>query len=113
MVLPLLRARATTGVALAQQAATVVGTLDGHADPVYSIVWSPDGKTLVTGAFDNTVRLWDAATRKEIKKFAPVIEWLRLQEPPRVVRDIVTQDEYTHDVIVPWSERLVLVFDAT
>ena len=26
---------------------------------------------------------------------------------------VVTQDEYTHDVIVPWSERLVLVFDAT
>ena len=33
--------------------------------------------------------------------------------PPRAVGDIVTQDEYTHDVIVPWSERLVLVFDAT
>jgi len=29
------------------------------------------------------------------------------------VLDIVTQDEYTHDVIVPWDERLVLVFDAT
>src|SRR3954469_11590964 len=65
----LLMALATTGVALSPQAATVVGTLDGHADPVYSVVWSPDGKTLVTGAFDNTVRLWDAATRKEIKKF--------------------------------------------
>src|SRR5262245_58909660 len=59
----------TTAVALAQQAATVVGTLDGHTDPVYAIAWSPDGKTLVTGGFDNTVRLWDAATRKEIKKF--------------------------------------------
>src|ERR1700761_45564 len=60
---------ATTGVALAQQAAKVVGTLDGHTDPVYAIAWSPDGKTLVTGGFDNTVRLWDADTRKEIKKF--------------------------------------------
>ncbi|MHC5543300.1 WD40 repeat domain-containing protein, partial [Singulisphaera rosea] len=60
---------ATTGIALAQQAATLVGTLDGHSDPVYTIAWSPDGKTLVTGGFDNTVRLWDAATRKELKKF--------------------------------------------
>jgi hypothetical protein len=50
---------------------------------------------------------------RNLRTLAPVIEWLRLQEPPRVVRDIVTQDEYTHDVIVPWSERLVLVFDAT
>ncbi len=58
----------TAGLALAQQA-TVVGTLDGHTDPVYAIAWSPDGKTLATAGFDNTVRLWDAATRKEIKKY--------------------------------------------
>ena len=46
-----------------------MGTLDGHTDPVYAIAWSPDGKTLATAGFDNTVRLWDAATRKEIKKY--------------------------------------------
>ena len=57
---------ATTGLALAQQA-TLVGTLNGHTDPVYAVAWSPDGKTLATAGFDNTVRLWDAATRKEIR----------------------------------------------
>ena len=50
---------------------------------------------------------------RNLRTLGPVLEWLRVQEPPRVVRDIVTQDEYTHDVIVPWAERLVLVFDAT
>ena len=64
----LLTAIVTAGVAVAQQA-TTVGTLDGHTDPVYAIAWSPDGKTLATAGFDNTVRLWDAATRKEIKKY--------------------------------------------
>src|SRR5215468_3286282 len=64
----LLVAMATTGLAVAQQA-TVVGTLDGHTDPVYAVAWSPDGKTLATAGFDNTVRLWDAATRKEIRKY--------------------------------------------
>src|SRR5215471_20643677 len=64
----LLVAMATTGLALAQQA-TVVGTLDGHTDPVYAVAWSPDGKTLATAGFDNTVRLWNAASRKEIKKY--------------------------------------------
>ncbi len=64
----LVTAIVTAGVAVAQQA-TTVGTLDGHTDPVYAIAWSPDGKTLATAGFDNTVRLWDAATRKEIKKY--------------------------------------------
>ena len=48
-----------------------------------------------------------------LRTLAPVLEWLRAQEPPRVVREIITQDEYTHDVIVPWAERLTLVFDTT
>jgi hypothetical protein len=50
---------------------------------------------------------------RELRTLGGVLEWLRLQEPPRIVQDIVTQDEYTHDVVVPWSERLILVFDAT
>ena len=50
---------------------------------------------------------------RELRVLASVLDWLRAQDPPRAVAEIVTQDEYTHDVIVPWSERLVLVFDAT
>jgi len=50
---------------------------------------------------------------RELRTLSGVLEWLRLQEPPRIAQNIVTQDEYTHDVVVPWSERLILVFDAT
>ena len=50
---------------------------------------------------------------RELRTLADALDWLRAQEPPRLVTDIVTQDEYTHDVVVPWGERLVLVFDAT
>ena len=32
---------------------------------------------------------------------------------PQVVTDVVIQDEFTHDVIVPWREGLVLVYDTT
>jgi hypothetical protein len=32
---------------------------------------------------------------------------------PEVVADVVIQDEYTHDVVVPWREGLVLVYDTT
>ena len=59
----------TAGIGLARSRPRLSGTLDGHTDPVYAVAWSPDGKKLATAGFDNTVRLWDAATRKEIKKF--------------------------------------------
>jgi hypothetical protein len=44
---------------------------------------------------------------------AAVLEWARAQRPPRVVAEIVTQDEYTHDVILPFDGGHFLVFDAT
>jgi RNA polymerase sigma factor (sigma-70 family) len=41
-----------------------------HADGVTCSVFGPDGKTLVTGSHDGTARLWDAATGKELRRFA-------------------------------------------
>ncbi len=41
---------------------TPIKTLTGHTDYVSSVKYSPDGKALVTGSFDRTVRLWDAVT---------------------------------------------------
>jgi hypothetical protein len=32
---------------------------------------------------------------------------------PQVVADVIIQDEFTHDVVVPWREGLVLVYDTT
>lgn len=31
----------------------------------------------------------------------------------RMVADVVVQDEYTHDVVVPWDDGLFLVYDTT
>ncbi|MCX4243356.1 hypothetical protein [Paraliomyxa miuraensis] len=31
----------------------------------------------------------------------------------RMVSDVVVQDEYTHDVVVPWNDGMVLVYDTT
>ncbi|MFC7584586.1 hypothetical protein ACFQYP_13225 [Nonomuraea antimicrobica] len=51
----------------AREDATIVGQrLAGHNDIAHSVAFSPDGKILATGSGDDTVRLWDVATRTPI-----------------------------------------------
>ncbi len=35
------------------------------------------------------------------------------RKPPRLVADVVVQDEYTHDVVLPWEDGVWLVYDTT
>ena len=41
-------------------------TLTGHSDLVRSVAYSPDGKHIVSGSYDKTVKIWDSATGKEV-----------------------------------------------
>jgi WD40 repeat protein len=47
----------------------VQATLRGHTDRVRSVAFSPDGKTLASGGWDNRIKVWDVATGREKATF--------------------------------------------
>lgn len=55
------------------------------------------------------------ATVQDLRTLADVLAWARTQTPPRSVAEIVTQDEYTHDVVLDasGSGQPYLAFDTT
>jgi WD40 repeat protein len=42
-------------------------TLKGHTRPVLGVSFSPDSRRLVSASYDETIRIWDAATGKELQ----------------------------------------------
>ena len=52
-----------------------IRTFKGHSDDVISVAFSPDGRTALSGSADilgggdNTLKLWEAATGKELRTF--------------------------------------------
>ncbi|KAI9674629.1 MAG: hypothetical protein M1829_003711 [Trizodia sp. TS-e1964] len=52
-------------------------TLEGHTSSVYSVTFSPDGRQVVAGSADNTVRLWDAATGAPLQTLEGHSNWVR------------------------------------
>ncbi|KAG8809914.1 hypothetical protein FRC18_004338 [Serendipita sp. 400] len=57
----------------------------GHTSNVYSVAFSPDGCYIVSGSFDETIRLWDAETGQQ------------LGEPLRGHTDIVWSVSFSPD----------------
>ena len=42
----------------------------GHTDAVNSVAYSPDGRTVLSGSDDSTLKLWDVASGREIRTFS-------------------------------------------
>lgn len=52
--------------------------LSGHSSALFAAKFSPNGKHIVTGSWDNTTRFWSKETGKELATLIPidVTEWL-------------------------------------
>ena len=49
-----------------------IATIPAHADRSYSVLFTPDGKTLVTASMDKTIKIWDVATRENVATLTSV-----------------------------------------
>jgi hypothetical protein len=47
-----------------------------------------------------------------LRSLEQVVRWAFSRTPPSEVAEVVVQDEYTHDVVIPWR-GVHLVFDTT
>jgi WD40 repeat protein len=47
----------------------ILRNFKGHTDEVWSVTITPNGKYIVSGSFDNTIKLWDIYTGKLIRSF--------------------------------------------
>jgi WD40 repeat protein len=43
-----------------------LGKLKGHTASITSLAFTPDGRTLATGSYDDTVRLWQPDTQQDM-----------------------------------------------
>jgi len=48
-----------------------------HVGRIFALAFSPDGKTLAAGGWDGSLRLWDVATRKELRQFVGHLGWIQ------------------------------------
>ncbi len=64
----------TDGAGPQRQRLHIVRTLEGNADWVNAVSFSPDGQYALSGAANNTIKLWEVVTGREIQTFHGLTE---------------------------------------
>jgi len=53
-----------------------VGALEGHTEAVRALAWSPQGDRLASASLDDTVRVWDVASRQPLTVLTGHTDWV-------------------------------------
>jgi WD40 repeat protein/tRNA A-37 threonylcarbamoyl transferase component Bud32 len=75
-----------------------IGRLKGHLDEVWCVAFSPDGRLLVTGGKDNTIRAWSAAPRaaaEDLLPLPPETDGVRLSADGKTLVTLTTNDSFS------------------
>ena len=72
--------------------------LSGHESYVYASRWLRDGKLIVSGSWDGTIRSWDASTRKElsrvdVERVTSVPAYFATHHPNRILNLSISPDD--------------------
>jgi WD40 repeat protein len=64
------------GIARQQNIDPLVHTFTEHSGMVHAAAFSPDGRSILSGSWDNTLKLWDVATNRELLTFVEHTNWV-------------------------------------
>ena len=72
-----------------------------------------DVPLLDLSSLEPAARRWLAQAVAGQTTLERTLDWARTYEPPLKLESVITQDEYTHDVLVPFEGGRYLVYDTS
>ncbi|GGW82465.1 nSTAND1 domain-containing NTPase [Streptomyces griseoloalbus] len=60
--------RASRSALLSTQAKPYKGSMEGHAHRVRAVAWTGDGRHVLSGGADGTVRIWDSRSHRQVRQ---------------------------------------------
>jgi WD40 repeat protein len=76
--------------------------LEGHADQIFNVAWSPDGTLIASASFDGTARLWSTRTGESLRTLAEAAPSMQQQG---VWQLFAPAHELRPQLLLPWQRR--------